>query len=195
MSYTYNKPDAGDTISASQSVLKDNFTAIKTLVDVNHVTFDLADQGKHTYVTMPQQTSFPTIGATEWSMFSASDGTNTQLYLRNNSSAGTIAADTPITKATKASPGECYLPCGIRMKWGTGSISGGSSTASAVWGVGTDFSNLYNITFSISTTYTSAYDNRDYHLAMTGTVSGWNVARSSTYNGAPVSFYYLAIGD
>ena len=132
MAYTYNKPDAGDTISSSQSVLKDNFTAIKTLIDINHVTFDLADQGKHICVTMPQQTSFPTVASTEWSLFSATDGTNVQLYLRNNSSAAVITGDTPITKATKASPGECYLPCGIRMKWGTGSISSGSPSATGI---------------------------------------------------------------
>ena len=45
MAFQNNKPNASDFLSQSQDDILNNFGAIKTLVDVNHVTFDAADQG------------------------------------------------------------------------------------------------------------------------------------------------------
>lgn len=143
MAYTYNKPDATDTISSSQSVLKDNFTAIKGLVDVNHATFGDPSEGKHKIVHFPALTITPgsipaATLATEYALYSTSSG----VFLRPPSqAAGTVTADINLTGATKADPGWCYLPCGIIMKWGTGSISGVNSsgatgTATLISGAG-----------------------------------------------------------
>jgi hypothetical protein len=197
MAYSATKPDSTDAMSASQATLKDNFTAIKALVDVNHVTFGLSDQGKHNIVTIPQITVVPAttpvaVAATEWAFYV--NAATSDLFLRHDKGAGTVTGDYNLTGATKASPGECTLPCGIRLKWGTGSIGVGSSSSTGSY-VGTALTNFHNITFSISTTYTSTKDNRDYHLAMTGTTAGWTVTRSGSYNGAAIDFYYLAIGD
>jgi len=143
MAYTYNKPDATDTISSSQSVLKDNFIAIKQLVDVNHATFGDPSEGKHNIVHFPALTVTPgsipaATLATEYAIYSTSNG----LFIRPPSqAAGTVTADANITGATKASPGWCYLPCGIIMKWGSGTISGVDSsgttgTATLISGAG-----------------------------------------------------------
>jgi hypothetical protein len=190
MAYNAAKPDAGDAISASQSVIKDNFTAIKALVDVNHVTFGLADQGKHAYVTMPQQTSFPTIGATEWSFFSATDGSNIQLYLRNNSSAGTIAGDINLTGGTFGTAGKCTLPCGLVMQWGTDTLSGTTSSIS----FGTAFSTAcYNV--QVTPTAVPSGDIRDGFVAATSiSTSGFTAARKSAYSGTNCYFNWFAIG-
>jgi len=130
MAYNANKPDATDTISSSQSVLKDNFTAIKAIIDVNHVTFGLSDQGKHNLVTIPQVTVTPgsipaAVSATEWAFYNASG----DLFLRTNKAAGTVTGDINITGGTKATLGWCYLPCGVIMKWGTGSVTASNSGA------------------------------------------------------------------
>lgn len=123
MSYTYNKPDATDTISSSQSVIKDNFTAIKGLVDVNHATFGDPSEGKHKIVHFPNLTVTPgsipaATSASEYALYSTASG----LFLRPPSqSAGTVSSDlniaTTYTSSTKADSGYCYLPCGIKMIW------------------------------------------------------------------------------
>ncbi len=198
MSYTYNKPDSGDTISSSQAVLKNNFTAIKTLVDVNHVTFDLTDQGKHTYVTMPQQTSLPTISATEWSFFSASDGTNTQLYLRTSSTGAIdLTKDRAITSALKADPGWCMLPCGIIMKWASGSVTSGSSaTISLANGAGIpDITTMLSV--SVTPGYGSSPEGNVFYSSYTNT-SGANAVTVrcwKPFSGSiTLSAYVLVLG-
>lgn len=199
MSYTYNKPDAGDTISSSQSVIKDNFTAIKGLIDVNHLTFGDPSEGKHKYVTMPIQTSLPTVSTTEWGFFVASDGTNPQVYLRNNSS-GVIdlTKDITLTSATKANPGWCMLPCGIIMKWGTGSItagySGGSGTATdLIYGTGIPtITTLLNANVTVSGTgrLSVGYGGAFSEVAHTVTVYAYSLNSSSN----TASFNYLLLG-
>lgn len=133
MSYTYNKPDPTDSISTSQGVLKDNFTAIKSFVDVNHVTFGLTNEGKHHIVSIPQLTvaggTTPiATSATEYALYTATDGAVPALWIRPPSQgAGTVSADINITSASLTNPGWCKLPCGLIMQWGSSSGSGSSS--------------------------------------------------------------------
>jgi hypothetical protein len=60
MVYKPDIPKSTDRLdTASQVDLLTNFAAIKTLFDVNHVTFDQANQGKHKFTTMPVRTTNP----------------------------------------------------------------------------------------------------------------------------------------
>lgn len=67
MAYNQNLPQATDAISDSQSGILGNFQAIKTLVDVNHVTFDdpSGNQGMHKFLQMPDLAA--NIGTTDGS--------------------------------------------------------------------------------------------------------------------------------
>lgn len=201
MAYTYNKPDATDTISSSQSVLKDNFTAIKSLVDINHVTFGDPDEGKHTKLVMPKQTTFPATAATEWSLFSALDlgGVNTQLFLRNNSSAATITNDINLTGASKTNTaGWCVLPCGIIMKWGLGSgtfTTSGSAVDATDLAYGTGvptITTLLTASVNITGTYNVYLNFGGTFNETAHTVSVYGFARSATTSG--VGFKYLILG-
>jgi len=125
MAYNASIPVVTNAPASDVSAMQENFSQIKTLVDVNHGDFASADAGKHTYVTMPTQTSLPTISSTEWSLFTASDS---QLYLRTDSSGAIdLTKDKAITKALKTTTGWCMLPCGIVVKWGSDSVTSGST--------------------------------------------------------------------
>lgn len=200
MSYTYNKPDATDTISSSQSVIKDNFTAIKSLIDVNHVTFGDPSEGKHSIVHFPNLTVTPgsipaATSATEYALYSTSSG----LFLRLPSqTAGTVTLDRNITGGLKANPGWCIWPNGIIVKWGYGNITAGSSGASGtatdlVYGAGiptittllTASATLVG-TSKLSVGYGGSFD----ESAHTVTAYGWSLD-SSSHSGL---FYYMLLG-
>jgi hypothetical protein len=63
MAYQANIPQPGDLLSQSQSDLLNNFMALQTLIDINHVDFASGDQGKHKWVTFPVQGAIPPAGS------------------------------------------------------------------------------------------------------------------------------------
>jgi hypothetical protein len=70
MVYKPDIPKATDRLdTASQVDLLNNFAAIKTLFDVNHVTFDDANQGKHKFVTFPVRITDPTTEDSDCSLW------------------------------------------------------------------------------------------------------------------------------
>lgn len=140
MAYNQNIPQATDQLSQSQSQLLGNFQAIKTLIDIDHVTFDALDQGKHNKVSLPVQASAPAFGASEngiYSRQSINGGTGTninEIYLNkfNNATTNTVAMTASIL-STNASPGDdsagwSLLPSGILLKWGTATITSTSGS-------------------------------------------------------------------
>lgn len=196
MAYDANKPDAGDTISSSQAVLKDNFTAIKQLVDVNHVTFGLTNQGKHHTVSIPSIVitggSIPiATAAAEWALYT--DSVSGNLFLRIPSQgAGTVTGDINLTGGTFSTTGTCTLPCGLIMKWGTGSLGAGVTTSTVSF-ASAYTSACYNV--QISPTTVPSGDVRDGFLAAASIgTTGFIASRKSAYNGTAVDFNWLAIG-
>ena len=194
MAYTYNKPDATDTISSSQTVLKDNFTAIKGLVDINHATFGDPSEGKHKIVHFPALTVTPgsipaaTLPA-EYALYSTSTG----LFLRPPAqSAGTVSSDVNFTECLKDPNGWCRLPCGIIMQWGSGSMAHNTTTAGGAFVKA--FSTFYSITSSPYTMVTSSYSPQDSVFGISGTTTTWSAERSSSHKDKAISFYWLALG-
>lgn len=115
MAYDNSIPNASDKLKNSQPQIKDNFAALKTLIDVNHGTFGAADQGKHKFVTMPEQSSAPTTAADEMALYTKAVSGVTQMFLRNEGN----GAEVDFTSAVKSnSNGSLTLPCGIILKWG-----------------------------------------------------------------------------
>ena len=141
MSYQKTKPIAADYISTSQGDLQGNFLAVDGAWNVNHVQMNLPAEGKHHFIHIPNGTfgaAFPlATGGTEVGLYAESGN----LYFRpTNQIAGSHTNDVNLTGGTKAIMGWCYLPNGIIMKWGRGSVwankPAGTGTAVLISGAG-----------------------------------------------------------
>lgn len=126
MAYQENKPLASDRLKDSQSDIQGNFQSNKTSFDQNHVTFDIANTGKHKFIQMPNQSdeSPPvdpsgSIGAGEIGLYCKDDfATNQQLFVKNGS--GTEFPFTAFLNniAGDLDEGWTFLPSGLLLKWG-----------------------------------------------------------------------------
>jgi hypothetical protein len=125
--YNGSIPQSTDQISDSQNDLLNNFGSILTLVDVNHVTFDDPNQGKHFFVEMPQQVaqSVTALGEVGIQCLASAFGAGnpTLVYLPQNN-----AAAIEMTSAQFATPGWALLPSGILLKWGVITVNAYGTT-------------------------------------------------------------------
>lgn len=117
MAYNNAIPQGSDKLSVSQGDLLNNFAAISTMLQVNHVNFNGANQGKHKLVTFTDQTSsLPVTVGSDIDMYLADDPAyptlGAQMWFRNGSG-GKI----PWTAARTNASGYSYLPSGIIMAW------------------------------------------------------------------------------
>jgi len=192
MPYQENKPEATDPKNVSQGDIQGNFQAIKTLIDINHKTFDDAtNQGKHSQVTLPESAADPETAINEIALYTKESviSGNSGLFLRNEN----FGAIVELTNAIKASPGYTILPSGIIMAWGTGTIASGSAN-SAVNTFHTAFPTaVLSLQLTPYNVQTGAA--QDYVMnAYTVTAASFYVNRNGSYTGTTAYFYYLAIG-
>lgn len=122
MAYNPNIPQPTDMLSQSQPQLLGDFQSIKTLIDVNHVDFANANQGKHAFVEFPVQNPVPVTVAAEvglYSQVSAITGNPELVFSKQNAT-----SIVEFTSAGKLQSGWVYQPSGILMKWGQASGNG-----------------------------------------------------------------------
>ena len=114
--WNQNIPQPTDLLSQSQADILGNFQALQTLIDVNHVDFASADQGKHKWVSLPIQGASPATAATEVALFSRTSAFTAipELCIRF---AGNSAV-TEMTSAELTPNGWTFLPSGVLLKWG-----------------------------------------------------------------------------
>lgn len=134
MAYNANIPMPTDQLSQSQADLLGNFQALSTLINVNHVDFASADQGKHKWVTFPVQAGSPPIafGAGEVALYSFLNPITSQneLYVnKTNQATVTQIPGTASILSVTSNPGNnvsgwTYLPSGILLKWGNSTATG-----------------------------------------------------------------------
>lgn len=124
--YTPAIPQGGDIISQSQPLILGNFQSLNTSNSVNHVAFNDANQGKHKFLQMPDQSSDPTTAANELALYSKELSAVSTLYFRKESD-GTVIQLTGIDPV-KALEGTTFLPGGVVLKWGTATINVAAST-------------------------------------------------------------------
>jgi hypothetical protein len=210
MPYNGNIPQATDLLSSSQPLIQGNFSAIQTLIDVDHVDFASANQGKHFRVSLPVQ-SGPSFDATDTGLYSALNPNSSQneIYAYHYNSTGTLR--TPMTASvlgTNADPGSnsagwSYLPSGILLKWGSATVTStsGSPVQTVTLPTGASipaFSRIFSVLLTVSTS-TSA-DNNNFVILqnISGIGTSFNViavARSSTLTTyVQATFQYLCIG-
>lgn len=122
MAYQANIPQPTDQLSKSQGDILGNFQALQTLIDVNHVDFSSADQGKHKWVTFPIQALAPAFAATEIGLYNKVPAapfpltTVGELFIQKST-----GANIPMTASVQSSvDGWTYLPSGIILQWNQG---------------------------------------------------------------------------
>lgn len=87
MTYTPTTPNAGDIIAVTQPFIRDNFTVLNDVFDIDHVNYTAAsDNGKHKKSTyLDQSAGIPTSSAGEVSVYSFTTGGISNLrYRRDN---------------------------------------------------------------------------------------------------------------
>jgi len=198
MAYKNNIPQATDAISQSQSDILNNFAAIQTLIDVDHVDFANPNQGQHNKVTFPVQGSapMPTAGSIYLYNLASTLTSNNELFIANSS-----GSTTPITASQQVTSnnGWTYLPSGVLMKWGKGTATAGVYTF--VFPTGPSIP-AFNGIFSIlvTTAYSNSSDG-DGFVRLNAFTAPWtqftvySSHRTTTGAFGPVSFQYLAIGN
>ena len=185
MAYQSTKPLANDKLSTSQGDIAGNFTEINTYVQVDHVAFNGADQGKHKRVFFTQQAADPATGVTEAALYTK-DSTGAPgsagLYFRPPNSA------TPVefTYALKATPGYTILPSGIWIAWGTGAAAGGTGAITFAHLPGLQFP-----TACISAQITNVGNANAVWISSMLAATGFSIG---TYPGTATNINYLAIG-
>ena len=143
MAYDENTPaNSGEDPSASQPKITANFQAIKTVVEINHEAFNDADEGKHKFLQMPDQTSAPATAANEGGLYTK-DSTGTNLFFREESSGDELQ----LTNAfTAAATGNIIIPGGIRLSWGQVTMTTSPSSTVSPTGI----TNIYSVQFSVT---------------------------------------------
>lgn len=196
--YTSNIPQANDRMSDSQLPILNNFIEINTFNSVNHVALNAAGQGKHKFVSMPEQGAAPGVAANEVALFSQDSAYNvgtTVLAYQNEAAT--------VYELGAGGSNWAVLPCGLLMKWGshTANLAGQKQTYIIPFGAanGPSFTSIASAQLNVYSNFDGDYDQFvRYHSFATGTqtltfyVSKRTTTAMQTTNAA--QFYYMILG-
>lgn len=200
MAYNQNIPQAADIPDSSQAQILANFTAIKTVVDINHVTFDdpSGGQGKHKHISFPEQVASPATAVNEVALFSRQSPLTgvAALCLREKNN----GAVNEFTSALAADDGWTRLPSGILLKWGHG-LTGGVGLTTVTFSAGPTipaFTSVWQI--MITTGYLLPGSDGDGFVRLNQFAAPWTTftvwgSPRTTVGLKAVGFRYLAIGS
>ena len=149
MAYIPTIPDPSHIVASDVTPMQTNFAAIKTLIDVNHVTFDDPNQGKHLYLQLPEHAA-PATAVNEAGLYAnegVTSGVTELWFRRENNSANPIAFT---ERSVADTPGWTRLPSGIEIFWGMVTTAGGGGQPLHVVFADGGFTNLC---LSVTTTY------------------------------------------
>ena len=201
-------PLLGQSLNQTQNPIRQNFSDVYTGFNVDHASFNDANQGNHKKVTfLPQANNpLPATIANGFVMYDAipdaganaaypiTVASNELILLKNGASVAI-----PLTAADKSTNGWCYLPSGILLKWGQNPMnSGGSSGANTpvVYPVGATipvFQNVFQIMLGQRFTTGQTSIGSNGFAIFSQTVAGFTVTWSGN-NSANTILTYLAIG-
>lgn len=192
MAYSQNIPQPTDELKDSQADLLANFQAIKAAFDINHVTFDLADEGKHNYVSFPEQAAGPATAANELALYSKESTLTSvaELFVRKESSGDEIE----FTSSLQATDGWSRLPSGILIKWGYDSTVGAGTITFPVAATIPVFTNVFVVLLTVLDAGAGDGDKAIRCMSSTTTSFDAFASNRSTIGAAAVAFNYLAIG-
>jgi len=193
MAFQSNIPQPTDELKTSQNDLLNNFQTLNTAWEINHYSFDLVDQGKHKYVTLPEQGAAPVTAADEVAIYSklSTLTATSELFVRKEGAGDEIE----FTSSASATPGWTRLPSGILIKWGASTANGATNIPFPVAATIPVFNNVYSVQLTV---IDAAAADADEAIRLTAfaaaSIDVWGSPRSTTGTKA-VNFEYLAIGD
>lgn len=131
MAYNNNTPQGSQAISDTQEKILDNFKAIDGWTAVDHVGFNVADEGKHNKVTLIAQGGAPAFtNATDLGMWNAlgGDSGRQEVYIAkttNNTRVNVAMTESSLSTSALANQASGYtmLPSGMIMKFDTATIT------------------------------------------------------------------------
>lgn len=119
-----NVPLAGQTLAGSRPDINSNFSVIDTAFSVDHVGYNITNQGRHNRVSFPTRSPVPAAEAGIVQLFSVLSTITNQpeLVFRHQlgSTAPAAGQIVEFTSAGWANPGWAKLPSGILLKWHSG---------------------------------------------------------------------------
>lgn len=203
-SYNPLIPQATDAQNNSQLYLLNNFGALETWIDQDHVDASDPDAGKHFRVTLPVQSVTPTFSGTDTGFFNEVDSTtNLQEVVIHKLLAGGTPANVSMTASilstdlgpTALQTGWTRMPSGILLMWGFSTANGLTTITVPVSADLPIFNTMMTVMVFPKTTSSS-----DPNIAVTLqnilSTTQFNVFMSSrtTTGAAAGSFGYLIIG-
>lgn len=183
MAYQANIPQPTDAFSKSQGDLLNNFIAIQTLIDVNHVDFaNGTDQGKHFFVEFPVQSPVPVTAGGEVGLYSQTSTLTGVPELVFSKQSGTSVYE--FTSAGYNTTGWFRLPSGILVFWGsdTGFGAGNVVTTFPVNSSTPTFANVFSVFLTPLSTGSL------YSVSNTTTTITTHISQAMSFN-------YLVIGN
>ena len=117
-------PNSGQNLNQTLIPIQSNFGTINAAFLVNHIEYGIAGQGKHKFVTMPEQALDPATAVNEMAIYTKDVAAVTQLFLRNENNGSVINFT---SKDTTLANGGTTLPSGIILKWGNGVTPAGGT--------------------------------------------------------------------
>lgn len=157
-----NVPLTGQTLSDTRVPINQNFSAIDTAFQVDHVDYNISGQGQHNKISFPIQNPVPApqAGIVQlYSQVSAITGQPELVFTHQTGSSAPLAARiVEFTSAGWANPGWTRLPSGILLKWHSGISMAAVSTVAinlnADIAGSPNFTALYSV-FNSTTSVTS----------------------------------------
>ena len=136
MAYQPNIPGPNTNLSVSQGDLLGNFQALNTTFGVDHNKFDaVTNAGAHLQVTLPNFGTPGAPGGTASVIYTKNVASSPTLYFKNGTADSVVwtggsgtGLSTLTTSASTPGSGSLILPNGLKMIWGTQSVSGSSTT-------------------------------------------------------------------
>lgn len=184
-------PLAAQTLAQTQNPIRVNFQTIDTAFSVNHVSYGIADQGKHKFLQLPEQGVAPTTAVNEAGLYSAVGAVSgvTELVFRRESNGTTI----PFTESLQAANGWTRLPSGLLLQWGTSTTNAGTGNA----GVTVNFPIAFTTAvYNVQLTATNNGNNTILLVLKTVTNANFTLYSRSGNDGGYTSsnFYFFAVG-
>ncbi len=180
ITYNNNIPLATNSPSVDQPNMKINTNAIDTLLQVDHISFNTTNSGKHAQVTLPNPlVADPTLTGTAGEIYTKAISAAAQLFFANKNGPIQLTGLTTVATAN----GYITLPGGIIIKWGTatGSSAGSANTFPVAFPA-----NCFSIVF----TPQGATPRSEGITNVTRT--GFTCYLSTS---TPSSVYYIAVGN
>lgn len=187
-----NVPLSGQTLAGTRVPINTNFQLINNAFLVDHVEYNIANQGMHAQVQLTLKPAGAVVLTPTNGFFSQNYATTTKDELFVQAAAGAGTAQYPMTAsvlsanptAADSSPGWTFLPSGILMKWGTATItSGGTAVSLAATGP------AFGAVFAIEMTPTGSVN------PSSNTISAFTTASFTAYSSvATAVVLWVAIG-